>query len=315
MKQPAHLLRALLAPFFVLICLATLARPAYAEAGGWSRTLEVSQQLRQPGQHTHADRDKDQQGNHQKPQAALQPVTYGGGPVMAGTTALYAIFWEPTGKVSARYHALIERYFNDVGSSPLYRIARQYKQADGGFPVNAFLAGVWKDTSPYRANPLLDSDIQQEVTHAQRINDWHSSLHALFFVFTERNTNVCMDSTLSACTSNGYCAYHSDFGTNTLYALVPYVASFKCDSSIGPNHDDADQTIDGISHEQLEAATDPLGDGWVDADGNEIADKCVDIFGQLNAWSANVLWRDHPYRVQEEWDNQTDSCRLAPEVS
>lgn len=307
MQYSAHVPRTLFALLFVLVGLATLALPARVEAGSWSRTS-------QPGHHVRVDRDDARGFNHANPAATHQNVVYGGGPVMAGTTSVYAIFWEPTGNVSTRYNGLIKRYFNDVGTSLLYRIARQYKQADGGFPSNAILAGVWKDTRAYRANPLLDNDIQQEVIRAQRVNGWRSSLHTLFFVFTERNTNVCIDGTRSACTSNGYCAYHSDFGANTLYALVPYVASFDCDSSDGPNHDDADQAIDGISHEQLEAATDPLGDGWIDADGNEIADKCVDTFGWLNAQSANVLWHNHPYRVQQEWDNQTASCRLAPRL-
>lgn len=239
-------------------------------------------------------------------------VTYGGGPVMAGTTSVYAIFWEPTGNVAPRYNSLIERYFHDVGGSTLYRIARQYKQANGGFPVNAVLAGVWNDTRAYRANPLVDNDIQHEVTRAQQVNGWHSSLNNLFFVFTERNEDLCTDQTRSTCASNGYCAYHSDFGTNTLYAIVPYSASFDCDTSVGPNHNDADQTIDSASHEEMESATDPLGNAWIDSGGNEIGDKCVDDFGSLNAQGANVIWNNHPYHVQKEWDNTTGSCRLAP---
>lgn len=305
MQRSAHLLRALFAPLLLLFCLAILALPARAYAAGRSHALEANHAVR-------IDHDKDQRLNHGQPLAAQQDVAYGGGPVMAGTTSVYAIFWEPTGNVSARYNSLIERYFNDVGSSSLYRLARQYTQANGGFPASAVLAGAWLDTRAYRANPLLDDDIQQEVTRAQQVNGWHASMHALFFVFTERNTNVCTDGTRAACTSNGYCAYHSSFGADTIYASVPYVASFDCDSSASPNHDDADQAIDNISHEQLEAVTDPFGDGWIDAAGNEIADKCVDTFGRLNARGGNVLWQGHPYRVQQEWDNQTGSCRLAP---
>ena len=121
-----------------------------------------------------------------------------------------------------------------------------------------------------------------------------------------------MDSTLSECASNGYCAYHSAFSVNTLYAAIPYEASFSCDFSSGPNRDDADQAIDNISHEQMEAVTDPLGTGWIDGSGNEIGDKCVNNFGPLNAQGANVMWNSHPYRVQKEWDNRTGSCRVAP---
>lgn len=241
-----------------------------------------------------------------------QNLVYGGGPVMAGTTFTYAIFWEPTGNVDAHYNSLINRYFRDIGSSPLYRIASQYTQANGGFPSNAVPAASWVDHRAYPHLPVVDNDIQDEVTHAQRVNGWHSSMHHLFVVFTERNINVCIDATHSQCTSNGYCAYHSSFGSDTLYAALPYIASFQCDPYANPNHDDADKTITGLSHEQIESATDPLGNAWLDRQSNEIADKCAEYYGPTNAQNADVMWNHHPYMVQEEWDNHTSSCRLMP---
>ncbi len=231
---------------------------------------------------------------------------------MAGISHTYAIFWEPTGNISPRYNSLIVRYFREIGNSPLYQIARQYKQAGGAFPAGSVLAGAWIDHRPYPANPLLDSDIQNEVARSQQIKGWRSSLQNMFFVFTERNKDICMDSTRTQCASNQYCAYHSAFGSNTIYAALPYIASFACTPYAGPNRDDADKTITGISHEQLEAATDPLGNAWTDADGNEIADKCAENFGQINAQGANVVWNGEPYLIQEEWDNRTGTCRLNP---
>jgi len=79
---------------------------------------------------------------HAHAAAAANNLVYNGGSVMAGTTNIYAIFWEPTGQVSANYHALIERYFTDVGSSPLYQNNTQYTQSSGGSPTNSRLAGV-----------------------------------------------------------------------------------------------------------------------------------------------------------------------------
>ena len=239
-------------------------------------------------------------------------LVYGGGPVMAGTSHIYAIFWEPHGNVSPRYNSLITRYFREVGSSPLYRLVRQYTQTGGGYPAGSVLAGSWVDHRPYPANPLLDSDIQDEVTRAQQMNGWHSSMRTMFFVFTERNEDICTDSTRTQCASSQYCAYHSAFGSNTIYAALPYIASFACTPYAGPNGDDADKTITGISHEQLEAATDPLGNAWVDSDGDEVADKCAQDFGQIDAQGANVVWNGEPYLVQEEWDNYTGTCRLNP---
>lgn len=316
MKQRIHMVMTLLSTTILLACLVIIIEPTMAYAsnntnialknspqGNLSRVLRHDPDDHLPLRNTHFTLHT--VGNKQN-------LGYGGGPVMTGTTYTYAIFWEPKGDVDAHYNSLINRYFEDIGGSPLYQIARQYKQADGAFPSNAIPAASWIDHRAYPHTPVLDDDIQNEVTHAQQVNGWHSSMHHIFFVFTERNVNVCTDSTLSQCTSNGFCAYHSGFGSDTLYAALPYIASFQCDSYANPNHDDADKTITGISHEQMEAATDPLGNAWLDSQGNEVADKCAEFYGTPNAQSADVIWNHHPYMVQKEWDNHTSSCRLTP---
>jgi len=76
-------------------------------------------------------------------------LTYHGGPVMAGTTNVYAVFWEPTGNVSANYNSLIQRFIGDFGSSSLYKVASQYTQTGGSFPTGAILAGSWVDNTAY----------------------------------------------------------------------------------------------------------------------------------------------------------------------
>ena len=240
-------------------------------------------------------------------------LTYHTGPVMAGTTNVYAIFWEPTGNVSTNYNNLIKRYFGDVGSSPLYKVNNQYTQTGNAFPSNAVLAGSWVDTIAYPNSPLLDSNIQAEVTRAQKNNNgWTSGINNIFFVFTERNQDICIDNT-QQCASNTFCAYHSFFGTNTIYATMPYAASFSCDPGSSPNKDDADQTINVTSHEQMEAATDPLLNGWyytINNQNYEIGDLCAWTFGPGNLQGADVLWNKDPYIVQQEWSNAISGCNL-----
>ncbi len=87
---------------------------------------------------------------------------------------------------------------------------------------------------------------------------------------------------------NAFCAYHGAFGSNTIYAAMPYAASFNCNPNTSPNHNDADQTINVTSHEQMEAATDPLLNAWYDNSGNEIGDKCAWKFGTLNSSGGDV---------------------------
>ena len=237
-------------------------------------------------------------------------LNYGGGPVMGGTTNVYAIFWEPTGNVSANYNSLIQRYFNDVGGSGLYAINTQYTDSSGAAPSNAVLAGTWVDNSAYPESPLLDSDIQNEVSNALSANGWTPSNDNIFFVFTEAGQDLCFDSSQSQCASNAFCAYHNFFGSNTIYAAMPYAASFSCNPGSSPNNDDADQTINVTSHEQMEAATDPLLNAWSDSSGQENGDKCAWQFGPLASDGSDVNWNGNPYIVQEEWDNAISGCAL-----
>jgi len=248
---------------------------------------------------------------HQNPNASNN-LQYNGGPVMSGTTHVYAIFWEPTGNVSSTYHSLIERYFTDVGGTGLYNNNTQYTDSSGNDSSNTVLAGSWVDSTAYPQSPLLDSDIQQEVSRAQSANGWSSSIDNIFFVFTESGEDLCADSTQSQCASNTFCAYHNFFGSNTIYAAMPYAASFSCNGGQGPNSDQAaDETINVTSHEQMEAATDPLLNAWLDSSGQEIGDKCAWMFGSLNSDSSNVTWNGHPYLVQQEWDNEQSGCVLS----
>src|SRR2546421_526721 len=123
--------------------------------------------------------------SHHQPHFFLKPghlisnagsnLQYNGGPVMTGTTNVYAIFWEPTGNVSSTYHSLIERYFTDVGGTGLYKNNTQYTDSSGNAPSNTTLAGSWVDSTAYPESPLLDSDIQNEVSRAQSANGWTDS--------------------------------------------------------------------------------------------------------------------------------------------
>ena len=237
-------------------------------------------------------------------------LNYYGGAVQYGTTTAYAIYWEPTHNVSSGYHSLINRYFGDVGGSGLYHNNTQYKDSSGRYPSGSSFGGSWIDTASYPESPLLDSDIQNEVSRALSVKGWTASSNHIFFVFTEAYQDLCFDSSYSQCASNAFCAYHSYFGSNTIYAAMPYAATFSCYPGSSPNNDDADQTINVTSHEQMEAATDPLLNAWYDSSGSEIGDKCAWNFGTRNSSGGDVTWNGHSYIVQKEWDNRVTGCVL-----
>jgi hypothetical protein len=248
-------------------------------------------------------------------------VLYHGGSVMAGQMQVYAIFWEPAGSgVSSKFNMLIKRYFRDVGDSGLYANNRQYTDSIGQAPAGAELAGTFVDRSPYPATPVLqDSDIRNEVTRAMRVEGWTPGITHLFFVYTALNESICA---LFGCSPpfGSMCGYHFGFSTPAgpvLYAGMPYAGNSLAQCyglSVSPNRDAAaDAEVNVTSHEQMEAATDPEASGWFGPGGltDEIGDKCVGVFGPLNAKGGDVYFKGHPYILQEEWDNTVSGCVLS----
>ena len=265
------------------------------------------------------------------------PLEYHNGPVMRATSTSYAIFWLPATlqdgtptSVSTTYISLISRYFGDIGGSGLYNTATQYSDSGGSIVNSSTPGGVWVDTSAYPAsdcqdsstpaNCMSDTQFQNEVAKAMQINGWNGGLNNLFYVFTPAGEGSCFDTSSSACAFTQYCAYHSYFqtsaGQNVIYANMPYTGTALngCGVSDSPNNDlDADSTINVLSHEQMEAVTDPLLNAWYDAQSNEIGDKCAWTFGNINLDGnlANAQWHNNFYLVQQEWSNADSGCVIS----
>lgn len=240
----------------------------------------------------------------------VETMIYHGGAVMDGITNVYLIFWQPTRNVAIGYNNLIMRYFQDVGSSRLYKNEAQYPNASGKVPIGSVLVGVFNETRPYPHRPVVtDSDLQNEIAQVQQAKGWVSNRHNIFFVFLESKANFCTDLDLKTCTSTGFCAYHG-FNGSLLYVPMEYIADNNCAPlPASPNHNVADMTINVASHELLEAVASPYAKGWFnDKTNDEISDACGGVFGPLKANGANEIWNGHPYLVQEEWSNAINGC-------
>jgi len=250
------------------------------------------------------------------------PLSFHGGPVMTSFTA-YLIFWLPPGihfssPISdANYEQVIEQYFQDVGGSPFYNIVTQYPGANGT-PANAVtLGGSVVDTTPYphagtTADPLLDADIVNEVSSVILSQSWPTGLGTMYFVFTGTGIESCFDATHTFCTPRQYCAYHSYFTMGSdvvVYGNMADRYSTCAQVSINITGDPAaDTEVSLISHEHIEAVTDPTLAAWFDDRGFEIADKCQFSFGFGDATTPNVVLNNHLYRVQPEWSNASNRC-------
>ena len=260
-------------------------------------------------------------------------LSYHGGPVML-TNKTYAIYWKPSGySVSSGYVSLNNRFLADVAAasgqtSNVYWSDTQYYQGSGThISYSSTFGGSYTDTDAFPASGcndgvsqttvcLTDAQLQSEVAKVKSRLGWVSNPSTAFFLFTPKNVGSCVG---SDCAFSRYCAYHSWYGsgsTVTLYANQPYTMTVPsaCDSGQHPNGDDADPTINVVSHEHNEAITDEQGNAWYDLAGYENGDKCAWDFGTPLGSTAygqyNQLINGHTYYLQREYSNATSRCVL-----
>jgi hypothetical protein len=256
------------------------------------------------------------------------------------TNTTYTIYWVPSGfSVQAGYESSVDRYLTDVATDSgeqtnVYSVATQYYDSTGFITYQSTFGGSYVDTNPFPTSGcndsyqghqdplcLTDQQLQGEIQKVITAKGWPDGPNSLFLILMPQGVGSCFDSTappLGDCTTNAFCAYHSGFaGANQqpiLYAVEPYDAAIAgCHSGPSPNGDDADATINTISHEQNEAITDPWGDAWLDSSGEEIADICAWNYGSPLGATANgqynQLINGHPYALQQEYSNDGSVCR------
>ena len=249
----------------------------------------------------------------------------------------------------ANYQPLIDRYFTDVaadsgGNQNVYSVATQYYDTVSGpmqhVQYQSTFAGSYVAHDPLPPNGcndahggfhdpycLTDEQLQIEIQTAMAAKNWQGGLGHMFFLMTPNGVGSCEDASDVACSTNAFCAYHSGFGTFSnpvIYANEPYMGPLPPGACTNPNDQgfpnnnvDAETTINTISHEHNEAITDPVGGGWIAADGYENGDLCAYIFGTelggtpgLNAW--NQVINGHQYDLQEEYSNSNSGCIQRP---
>lgn len=263
-----------------------------------------------------------------QPDAESSQLTYHGGTVLATGNQTHVIYWVPDGSaVSDRYVQLIDRYFADVAATSsdpntLYGVADEYALTNYDFsPPDAISDGSALRESTFmgstfdrNAFPTNDcgtqtapadvcvraESIDAEVAHLIYTLGLPTTASDVYFVFTPDGVYG----------TGGGCAWHwwanTTADTRVPYAYIPYRRwGGPCAPHVtsgAPNGNDADAIFTSVSHEHIEAITDPFGAGWQDASGNEIADKCE---GRYLAPDGTALQRinGHYYVLQQEWSN------------
>jgi hypothetical protein len=261
-----------------------------------------------------------------------------GGSVMGPTVTIYPIFWIPaklqTGAATAfpsNYEAVEVSMLYDYIGHGLGSIAAQYYQKIGttvSFVQNkgGLSANYYVDTAPYPAstckdtvtpgNCLTDAEIRAEVQKIVTYAKASGGLGQIFMVFTAPGEGSCMDTTNKSCSYTAYCAYHSHYMNGTtpiIYSNEPYGNTQYCTlpGTPSPNGDPtADAAASSASHELTEAITDPLGNAWFTAMGNEIGDLCAYKYAPVT-WDGGIatqMWNGHFYLLQTEFSNHTGQC-------
>jgi hypothetical protein len=286
------------------------------------------------------------------PGCTTTPLIYGGGPVMRNPTN-YLIFWRPAGGYApafpAGYQAGIEKFFQNIGGTPYYNIVTQYGDTSGTPVPNATSLGApsWTDSTTAAPSgcdgtptgtvgstphcPLTDGDIQNEVSVAIAAHpEWAPpGINVEYFVYTPATVGECdgvgSDGNQQCFDINGgvgpsqdaaFCAYHTYFSSNTIYAFMPFASGGSCYpnsdvQNLGyPNSQTLDIVISPSSHEMIESNTDPLINGWKGAGANadEIGDKCAYIYGYVAPDGTNVVLHGSRFQIQEEYSNDSADC-------
>jgi len=259
-------------------------------------------------------------------------LLYHGGPVMHPSKS-HAIHWLPAGRsMVSGYRSTINAYFTAAsrdsgGSRNVYSTLTQYYDTSGPIAYSQTFGGSTTATDPFPRNGcpsydglpvcLTDAQVLSEIRRVMTAKAWTGGPSHSFFLFLPRGVGTCEDAAGTGCAFSSFCAYHSWAGsgaTEVLYANMPYADTQPqtCGTGQRPNGSDADDTLNVTSHEHREMISDPNGNAWYDASGNEGSDKCAWRFGTPLGSTAtgtyNQMIAAHVYWLQEEWSNARSSC-------
>ena len=178
---------------------------------------------------------------------------------------------------------------------------------------------------------LTDAQVQAELERVIQANGLPSNDSAVYFVMLPAGVDECDgpngESSSNGCADTDFCAYHSSVGVGSgpLYAVQPYADVTGCTSGESPNSNaPADDLLNVLSHEHNETITDPFGDTWITAQGDEVGDLCAspDKFGSATGGSpgaehnqtigAGSYWLQDEYADSDGANPAFDGCEQRP---
>jgi hypothetical protein len=245
------------------------------------------------------------------------PLQYQGGPIQ-GDPQVYVLFWglwwaskcpgqQGNGGTDESY---LLNFYSGLGRTSDIQspVDSQYFGPAGVYPQFPV-----SPSPELRGSAVVCSNPPQSATDAQLAAeaDSYASMLASGGTTINNSTQIVVVSPSGTNPGGGfgtqYCAYHNwttYSGSQLLsWTNLPYMpdqgSNCGADLVIGP--EDGWSIVGG--HENNESVTDPFGNAWLDANGNEIGDKC--------AWTG--LYAENlstgTVAMQPEYDNNTASCQ------
>jgi len=233
----------------------------------------------------------------------------------------YGTWTSPCTATGTATPAIVNDLLKGIGGTNWYGInTRYYKQSTSGGVKTYVTPNVTWGGCTYDNMSLgnkLDSTtgnftynvVDNALTNSALTRD----PNGLYFVFTSSDVTV-------RGFKSSFCGYHSALSPTYAASPKPLIAySFVGDatgtslgscngqgSTTSPNANPAaDAMTSVVAHELVEAVSDPQINTWVDAGGNENADKCAWTFGTQslapNGSYYNVIASSRKYLIQQNW--------------
>jgi plastocyanin len=214
-----------------------------------------------------------------------------GGPVVPATRT-FALWWGNPASLPADARATAESLLASLGGSDYLAVADQYLR--GARAATTFAGSLFDASSP----PIKDDPaaVEREACAALTASGQ-----------TPRAGDVVLVYGASPLQTPTYCAWHWYAGCGSVTLLVVWIpnpsgtacaaASRGCNSQ----SDAANGVATATAHELIESMTDPYGGTWLDANGEEVADKCIGDLGCVTLGAAT-------FQLQSEYSNALHAC-------
>ena len=217
--------------------------------------------------------------------AALTPITFHNGPVMA-TPKAYLIWYgnwnQSNGSDTPAGQTLVRDFLFGVSNSPYFQINTTYNG-----PTGFVSMGSETTVAAQARSRLSDNGVFSVVSNAITSGKLPKDSSGVYFVIT--SSDIAKS---GFCTQ--YCGWHTYgtvAGTNIKYSFVGNAnrcLNACAAQTVGPNGNaGVDGMLSVLAHELEESTTDPNLNAWYDSAGNENGDKCAWTFGQNQTVGAN----------------------------